>query len=295
MTAFVLIAGSARLVHSQASEMMQPIALSPSSSGGLFVLDKVGGVVRIPGGLDIRNSYSVASFRASWQPIDMASVGTDPNEHIFVLLSQGSFGMLMQYTGDGKFEGSWISTTLLSGLAIDSKGHRCFMGGVLTGELYYFAWDSPPRNPIKSFTSLSGAQTLGPLTVDEDRSILYVGDARTGAIFAVDLNSKTNRQVAQIGGQPTALAFDSPSRKLYIADGAGRKVWVMPVDAKLTKPAVFSVGPDFRQPSAITISTGSIVWLGDQDAKAIFQISPKGSVVTTYHPSLPVSTIGAFR
>jgi DNA-binding beta-propeller fold protein YncE len=276
---FSVIAGS--------SSLLRPVALWPASGGGLYVLDKARGLTYIPGGagLDLRNSSNFATFSASWQAVDMAAVRSGSDDRVYVLLAQETIGMLMCYS-NRQFERSWISKTLLTGIAPDPAGHRLFLSGGLTNEIFVFDLNDPGASPTKVFIGVShGSQLLGPLALDSDQHVLYAGDERTGVIFAINTDSKSVSQLTQIAaGQPSALAFESVHRVLYVADSVGRKVWALGVDKNAPKFRIFSRIPDFRQPSAIAVDANGTVWLGDEESQAIYQLAPNGAP-TTYRLS----------
>jgi DNA-binding beta-propeller fold protein YncE len=263
------------------SGLLEPVALWPASAGGLYVLDKTRGLIYIPGGagLDLNNSSNFASFSASWQAVDMAAVHSGSDDRVFVVLAQETIGMLMCYT-NRQFERSWIAKTLLTGIAPDPQGNRLFLSGGLTNDIYVFDLNDPGASPTKLFVAVHGSQLLGPLAFDLDHHVLYAGDERTGAIFAANVDSKTVTRVTQITGQPSALAFDSVRRTLYVVDSVGRRVWAFGVDKKTTKAQVFSNSFDFRRPSAIAVDASGRVWLGDPESQAIYQVAPNGASTT---------------
>jgi DNA-binding beta-propeller fold protein YncE len=273
-------------VGSSVTNLLQPVALAPSSAGGLYALNKVGSVIYIPAGagLDLRNSSTFATFAKSWQTVDMAAVHSGSEERVYVLLAQETIGMLMCYS-TGRFLNSWIAKTLLTGIAPDTQGQRLFLSGGLTNQIYVFEWNNSRASPTTTFVAVQGAQLLGPLAFDSDKHVLYAGDERIGIIFAINTESKSVSQVTQIAGQISALAFDPDQRTLYVADSVGRKVWALSVDKNPAKLRVFSSSRDFRQPSAITVDPHGTIWLGDPESQAIYQLSPTGAI-TTYRLGL---------
>lgn len=265
------------------SDLLQPIALWPATSGGLYVLDRVAGLLYIPGtgGLDLHRSSKVAAFSGSWQTVDMAAIGSGSDDRVYVLLGQETLGMLLCYS-NRRFERSWMAKTLLNGIAPDPEGYRLFLTGALTNEIYVFDLNNSAASPTQLFVAVHGSEVLGPLTLDSGRHVLYVADQRSGVIFAVNIESKSVSRLTQIGGQINALAFDSTHSTLYVADSVGGKVWSIRVDPKIAKPRIYSASPDFRRPVALAVDRGGTVWVGDLGAQAIFRLSPSGAA-TAYH------------
>jgi DNA-binding beta-propeller fold protein YncE len=257
---------------------LEPVALWPAAGGGLYVLDHSRGLIYIPTvpGLDLKASSKFASFSDSWQTVDMTAVRVGSEDRVYVILAQETTGMLLCYA-NRQFVHSWIAKTILSGIAPDPQGQRLFLSGGLTNQIYEFVWNDPNATPTKVFIAVHGSQLLGPLAFDPESHLLYAGDERIGVIFAIDVNTKSVSRVGQIAGQPSALAFDSIHRTLYVVDSVGRKVWAFQVGGKAVKPQLFSSSPDFRQPTAIAVDANGTVWLGDPASQAIYQLGPKGS------------------
>ena len=277
-----LCAGSFLFTKAGTSDSLQPVALSTASSGGLYALDRTEGLFYIPGGgadLYLKDAIKVAAFRPSWQAIDMVAVSIGSDERVYVLLGQETIGMLLCYT-NRKFERSWISKTLLTGITADTEGHRLFLSGALKNEIYVFDWNDPGSSLTKLLVSVPESQILGPLALDSSGHTLYAGDQRTGTIFGIDLASKSVSKAAQFVGQPNAFAFDSSKRALIIADSVGQKVWRLDVTTR--KMQVISNSPELREPTAIAIDGNGGIWVGDFHSRAIFRLSSAGPP-TAYH------------
>jgi DNA-binding beta-propeller fold protein YncE len=281
---FCIFAGCLVFTEAGTPNLLQPIALWPASTGGLYALDRTEGLFYLPGAgadLYLKNSVKFAAFRASWQTIDMTAVPSGTDDRVYVVLGQETIGMLACYS-NRRFERSWIAKTLLTGIASDPAGHRLFLSGGLKNEIYELDTNDPGASPTKLFVGVHDSQILGPLVFDAKGHTLYAGDQRTGTIFSIDVESKSVSKLVQIAGQPNALAFDSSRRALLIADSVGRKVWLVSVDKKNAKAQIFSSSSEFRQPTAIAIDSSGGIWVGDQESKAIFRLSPSGAT-TSYH------------
>lgn len=271
---------------------VQPVALSPASSGGLYVLDVARRVEYVPGNgssLDASKTEVLADFRAPWQVVDMAAVHRGSNDRIYVLLASQNRGMLLSYS-NRKFERSWMGETLLGGIAPDPAGHRVFLSGSLTSDIFYVDVNNPQTSVTKVFAPVPGSQILGPLAVDSSRHVLYAGDERLGTIYAINLESKAVSTVAQIQGQPSALAFDAARHTLYVTDSVGQRVWAIEILGRRARTRLLSNSIDFRLPSAITIDSSGTVWVGDPESKAVFRLSSDGAA-TPYRPILQSTSI----
>jgi len=278
---------SAATCLANASHILQPTAMSITNSGSVVILDKSQRVVVVPPGPDLQHYQVLFTIDPAWEPLDISCSGLDDAQRIFVTVAQGTFGMLLEYSGSGKWLNSWPQSTILSGLAIDSQNQRVFIAGALTGNIYSYSWNDRSPNPIKTFTHIPDANTLGALAIDSRHPILYSSDVGSGSIVSIDLDSKTVHGVAERVGQPAALAVSSSSNRLYIADSAGRRIWAVSLDAKSMKARLFSPPSEFakspfRQPSALAVDSHGVVWVGDPDAKAFFQLAASGNIFATY-------------
>ncbi len=277
----VMMAGMAVL------KPIRPVAMVVPGSDVFLVLDEELGVVRILPNPTWWSGSVLAKFEPSWQPVDLAS----SSAHIFVTLAMGTYGSLLQYSIDGRWERSFNQPTILTGLAADDASQRLFLSGPSSGYIYVYSWNDPSQNPIKPFVRVPRAASLGPQALDVARSTLFVGDVGSGKIFSIDLSTKRSRELISSSlGQPAALVFDRIERKLYVADRVGRKIWIVQVDAGNPRATVFAAASAFRSPSALAIGPNKTLWVGDPGAKALFQLSSKGTVLATYEPvvSIPV-------
>jgi hypothetical protein len=264
---------------------LQPVALWPAPNGGLYVLDYKLGLSYIPGGadLEINRISNFATFASSWQAVDMTAVRAGNEDRVYVALSQETSGMLMCYV-NRQFSRSWVTKTLLNGLAQDAQGQRLFLSGGLVSQIFEFDWNDVRAEPTtKVLVTIRGSQALGPLVYDGTAHVLYAADQRSGEVFAVNVESKTVSRTGQIAGQPSALAFDSTRRMLYVTDAVGRRVWSLNVDSRPARWRLFSNAPDFRSPSAIAVDGNGTVWVGDPGSRAIYRITANGRT-TAYRP-----------
>jgi DNA-binding beta-propeller fold protein YncE len=263
------------------SGCLTPVALALStSSGSLFVLDAKHGILRYSlSELDLAPEI-VAQFTSSWQAIDMATAVMAQQDHIFVTLIEGSVGQLMQYSASGQFETSWYQSAPLTGVCTDEKSAVVYVAALRPLLLLQQSF-SEPKQPLKNVFRFSNVQDLGPLAVDEDAKTLYVGDPVSGQVLVFDPAAAAIRQTVSGVGQPTAMAFDSRNKQLFITDSGGHRVWVVALAPVVGKPKVFLDSNLFKSPSAIAIAPDGSVWVGDQSAHVILEFSSSGALVKT--------------
>jgi DNA-binding beta-propeller fold protein YncE len=282
--AFALLTFCAMLypLAGSTGSLAEPIGLSLGGRS-IFLLDETRGLVLIPQTMNLSEYRIFATFDKSWEATDLASGDWQHGGRIFVTAVEGSFGMLMEYSGQGQFQNRWVVPATLSGVGVDEQNRRTFVTSASTGVIYYRSWDDPPTARLTSFDHAVSANTLGPLAVDALHSVIFVADQGLHQILAVDLNSKKTHEVTDLVALTSALAFDATHNKLYIADSARAKIWVISGYPKVATPHIFSSATVFRHPSALAVSSDGTIWVGDFGARTLFHLNSNGIVSTTYH------------
>ncbi len=273
------------VLRTQAGKSITPAAIALSPNGDLFVLDLVDGILKYPSAAQGKAPLVIASFTSSWEPNDMTIAQAEGEEHLFVTLNAGNYGQLMQYSDAGRFEGSWFQFSPLGGICADELAGRVYTTAWGQGQLLQQPFFAPTKNLPQPFYRFINSPQVGPLALDPTIRVLFAADIRTGAIYMLDLasNSMSTKQIADNLGLPTAMAYDSGRKQLYIADGAGRRIWSIAITSKVAtgKATIFMESKEFRQPSSIAIGTDGSIWVGDQSAHAIFHFSPNHQLLNT--------------
>ena len=253
---------------------LRPVALSFSKTGDLFVLDADGRVMVFPRSDQSGRPRVIATLSSSWQVSDLAVGGTDGEDHVFIIVTQGNLSQIMQYSVDGKFETSWFQIGPLSGVCTDRSS--VYAASWSAGFVYRQPFSAPPKTSPKPFYRFLNMRSIGSLAWDSVANVLFAADLQTGSVTALQLESMQSQALADGLGQITALNHDSKGRILYVVDGAGRTVWSVNTAAKNPKPATVVKSDQFRIPSAIAVADDGTLWIGDPEAHALFQFSKTG-------------------
>jgi hypothetical protein len=253
---------------------LRPVALSFSKAGDLFLLDASGRVMVISRSDQSGTPRVIATFSSSWQVSDLAVGGTDGQDHVFIIVTQGNLSQIMQYSVDGRFETSWFQIGPLSGVCTDRSS--VYAASWSAGFVYRQPFSAPPKIAPKPFYRFLNMRSIGSLAWDPVGNVLFAADLQTGSVTALHLESMQPQSLADGLGQITALNYDSKGRKLYVVDGAGRTVWSVNTAVKHPKPATVLKSDQFRIPSAIAVAEDGTLWIGDPEAHALFQFSPNG-------------------
>ena len=165
----------------------------------------------------------------------------------------------------------------------------------------------PPRQGQRAATQCCRARA-GRVRVDER------GIAVAGSVTRVDLGSGRVTDHIEVGRHPTAIVWDEPSARLYVADGNSDSVSVIDTRARQAVGAI-ALAP-FRErgiglsPTALALAPDGrmlYVALGGVNAVAVYGLAPpesrwtassatlRGLIPTAWYPSsLDVSADGRF-
>jgi DNA-binding beta-propeller fold protein YncE len=183
----------------------------------------------------------------SWTVIRRAPAGSypdglayDPRErHIFV--SDESLG------NEAVFDvaGHRIATVVLGGEAGNvqyDRGSGMILADVQT--LNQVAVISPITNRVVRHVSLPGCDHSHGLLVDPSRRLAFVTCDGNARLLTLDLNRMKIVGHATVGAQPDVLAFDTASRRLYVAAESGDVAVFEETGRALSKLGQGRVGSD---------------------------------------------------
>lgn len=269
----------------------QPVALSVVRSGGLVIADGARQQLTLwgPDGLKPlgpRFSHDML--------MDMSSGATDEGELIFVVTDPlrsdqlptekiiGPIhgpGAVTAYSMSGQRLNSWTIPTkrALVACAFDNEAQFLY---VLSdrGEIYRLNPRSSESPRLTVDIPVPGEKPFyGLIAGDAHHNRLLVAAQDSRDLYQVDL---AERHIARLSldrsfANLRALVVSPSGDRIYVADG--RRIWV--VRQLYTNPAevnVFSDDPRLRSVSALAVGSDNYIWAGDQEAHAIYRISPKG-------------------
>jgi len=259
---------------------LTPVAMAISSFGYLYVLDGYGAIIRFSTASPDKGSQVIAKFDPSWQVMDLTLAKIKEGEHLLVTLARGNTGQLMQYSTNGKFEGNWFRYQQFVGVCADETSQAVYMS-TSTDTLFQVPFSAPNDTVPQAFFRFINPIQTGALAIDRLSDTLYVADLSTGRIYARDMKGNAVREISDSAGHPSAMSFDTNSKRLFVADASGRKIWTISVAPQVGKPATFAGSDSLKGPSAVAVGPDETVWVGDQSAHAVLHFSSGGHLLKT--------------
>jgi len=292
MALVVMVQLSAWAAAEKAGTILRPSALAVRASGNLVVLDPVRGLFELSP--DARVIRPVVQDFGGFRAIDFAVASIGRKEGFFVsMVLQGSAiqqqapvretSKLVQIGADGRLAAEWpmpAGKVLPAGVAVDPEKQVAYIANARLPEILMVDLRKPGSHS-QSLAYLRGAGALGPLTLDRRRQRLYVADVTVGSVYAVDVRLRRGELFAKIPGEPSALAFDPASGRLFVANAAAGAVHVISTSAQSPKPITLAEKAGFREPRGLALAPAGSVWVGDSEAGAIFLVSKTGEVLRT--------------
>ena len=255
-----------------------PVALVHNASGDLYVLDRDGRVFIVDGKGEIAVRSAIRIPR-ELQVMDMVAAELDGHDYAFVSARQGSQSIVQQFSiPDGKIVRSWSLLVRCAGLGLDSEFRRVYISCIQPNRVYRIDLTTNKIMLVEDIQDAGYGQSavLGPVLVDEERQKLYVADMFNGVLYELDITRRFYRRILENLGQPSALAFNSDKRVIYIADGNGRILSFRP--GVNQQRSIVSKQREFRTPTGVTVAADRTLWVADADAHALFQLSDEGSI-----------------
>ncbi len=260
-----------------------PAAVAALTSGDLAILDASEGIVKVSGASKSQLVPNFGVFRA----IDFTAARLADGDALFVTLhlqqkANTTFTRLSRWSATGRKTGEWplrVPGGVLAGVAVDQRQQIVYCSDSHLGEIYKL--DLKNRQP--SFVSLLRVRepgTLGPMVFDARRQRLLVADVKKGRILAVTLSDNRVDVLLDQGTirEPLALALDSATDRLYIADATKGLVWVGSVAGTRLTAKPFSTSYRFREPVGLAWS-GRTLWVLDRETKRLSQFAADGSIL----------------
>jgi hypothetical protein len=252
-----------------------PIAIAPSATG-LFVLQGNGELFDFD--LKTRSARPVFRTPAAYQAVEVTSVtrqnATIPCLTIYSQTRTTSNSWVLQLEGTEQ-RWAWLPERgLYVGMAWDKAAQRLYVANASTNSVYQLGLGNAPARYVGG---VRGAAKVALLAHDAATSSLLAIDVEKPEIWRMNPMAKDIRSVLRLGeaGELRAAAWSQASRRLYLADSQKEAVWM--VDLRAAKPRVTRLAdPHFRDPAGVALAGGSL-WVADEGAGALFELSPDGA------------------
>ncbi len=162
----------------------------------------------------------------------------------------------------------------------DLVGRRVFLSSENSPAI--FVTDLEDRGPgPELLTTLPGNDALGDLHFELAESRLFALQGTQGVLWEVDLRSEAPRArvVSSSLGWPSALAFDSGRRRLFVTDAKEGQIWKTDCDGPCRQPEPFLQPGLLANPTTLETGLDGTLWVGDPESKLLLAIDPNGQIV----------------
>lgn len=169
-------------------------------------------------------------------------------------------------------------------------------GAVQIGSSIYYSDFLPPEGRVFRRDLATGRRELVakgfgfPWLVREGPpGHILVGDQALGAVFDVDVATGSVTPVLQGLRSPSGLAFDGPSRTVYVSDTGGGRV--LAVNLSMPAPAPFLVATGLAGPEGVAVGPDGLVLVVEGDTGRLFRVD-RGGQRQLVASGLPTRTVG---
>jgi len=175
--------------------------------------------------------------------------------------------------------GSWSQNLVTNGtsvgIAFDPITKRIFVPSIKEHAIYYV---SPTlKGPVQWTSIFGGAESISSVAVDEVGRRLLVGDAFSGNVHLVSLDTRRQDTLAEGMGSVNSLSIDQKLNRVYIADAGRRTIWVVQLAANASqKPRAFFRSNDLKDVSGVAADNRSNVWISVGTPGKVTVIGPDG-------------------
>jgi len=191
---------------------------------------------------------------------------------------------VLQVMPDRREVWTWMqSPGVYIGLAVNPADGQIYVSNSTTNEVFAVPVGEEKVRPNR-IAAPAGAMRLGAMAIDPVARRLYVADTDAPVIYAIDLASRAVRRLTVPVGDLRALAWGEAARRLYVADSGREAVWVVDPNAPKAAADRFVQDPRIRVPAGITVAPDRSVWIADEAARALFQVSPDTRAVIRVVP-----------
>jgi hypothetical protein len=231
---------------------------------------------------------------AGYQAVDTVA-GTVRGKPVtcFSLNSRGSKqsgSYVLQVMADNREVWTWMRVPgVYVGLALEAARGLVYVANSSTNEIFSVAIDDQKARPVRVAT-VAGAARIGALAIAPSTRRLYASDMNAPRIYTIELNGGAVKVVDAAVEEARAIAWDGVNKRLFIADTGNEAIMV--IDPNARAPRVERVINDkrLRDPAGIAVAPDGSVWVADESARAIFQISVDSrSIGRTYRWAPPKS------
>jgi DNA-binding beta-propeller fold protein YncE len=227
---------------------------------------------------------SIYRVPAGYQAVDTASAVVKGNSvYCFSLnsiSSKESRSFVLQVTSDRREVWTWLRVPgVYVGLAIEPATGLAYVSNSSTNEVFAVTIGDERARPTRVAT-IPDAVRLGAMAIAPATRRLYVSDMGAPRIYTVELSTRAVRRVDVGVEEARALAWDSQGKRLFIADSGHETVWVVDPNARAPRTERALNDKRLRDPAGLAVAADGTLWVADESARAIFQVSVATKSIT---------------
>ena len=279
---FLALAAVAALPLSLWARDPGPIAISMTTANAGVVLQSDGRLIAFDAN---SNDQGKVLFRV-------------PNEYLAADVATGSFGkgavtcltlnaksaskyasFVLQLLPDGKQVWAWMPDRgVYIGVAVDAAAGVAYATNSSNSGVYRVKLGQE-KGAVVEIARIIEAERLGAVALDQAGQRLFIADQVMGRLFVLPLASKSGATAIPVPGaeEIRAVAWSPVAKRVFVADAAQEAVWS--VDPARPDNPVRIRDKRLREPAGLTVTRDGHVWLVDEGAHSVFQLSPQNMVV----------------
>jgi DNA-binding beta-propeller fold protein YncE len=269
---FVLQAGQGP----ELAKFERPIMMDSNGPGSqLFVLDSWGTLHEFRVTKNSLEEYQSISLPPKLAAADMTYTAAGGQESVLIAGTLMGRGIVARYALDGKQLQTWSFRNICSGIDFDAGSNTAYVATSDSNEIYQL---NVRGTESKYVARIPNATKLGPLAFDEGSQRVFVADVAAGAIYQYSLSTRASKVLVSNLSAPTALSFDSQTRRLYIADPGRRGIFT--VDMRSNQPlATEFVSDPLKSPYGMALLTSDRMAVADYGANGVLVFSSKAELL----------------
>ena len=175
----------------------------------------------------------------------------------------------------GRWRESPVAGGVSSGIAFDPDSEVVFLSSPRDRRIYRISAALEDAGP---WVSIFGkAESIGPLAVDSVGGRLLVGEAFSGIVYSLALDSRRQATFATGMGVVNSLGVDRQRNRVYIADSGHRTIWAVPLAGSgAGAPRVFYRSDELEGVTGVAADGRSNVWVGLYLPAEVIVLGPDG-------------------
>jgi DNA-binding beta-propeller fold protein YncE len=254
-----------------------PIALSMRGGSDAIVLQADGRTyeLNVATGAIGQQTYRVPS---GFQAVDAVAAVVNGQPVTCLSLnarsSKDARSFVLQLLPKGREAWTWLRVPgVYVGLALEPARGAVYVSNSTTNEVFGVAvGDQNAR--VGRIAAIPDAERLGAMAIALATRRLYVADMGAPQVFTIDLGTRAVRSVNLPGvGEVRGMAWHAQTKRLYIADSGSEALWVVDPNAPAPKAERVVTDRRLRDPAGVTVAPDGTIWVADESARAVFQIS----------------------